>query len=51
MRNKVEEHIIIPTYSFMQDVVGTAIISEEQRLIKIIQNPYYGTAQISRKHD
>lgn len=34
----IEEHIIIPAYSFMQDIVGTAITSEEQRLIKIIQN-------------
>ncbi|AIY73033.1 hypothetical protein NT98_5810 (plasmid) [Bacillus cereus] len=34
----IEEHIIIPAYSFMQDIVGTAITSEEQRLIKSIQN-------------
>lgn len=34
----IEEHIIIPAYSFMQDIVGTAITSEEQRLITIIQN-------------
>ncbi|HDR7494943.1 Tn3 family transposase [Bacillus cereus] len=39
----VEEHIIIPAYSFMQDVVGTAITSEEQRLITIIHNHLFET--------